>query len=401
MIGIAKYTAGMAEWLAARGHEVRVVTAPPYYPAWQIGHGYSGAVYQRERSRDVSILRCPIYVPASPGGTRRLLHLLSFAVTSLPAMIWEALTFRPQIVLSIAPAIFSAPVSRLAALSCGASAWLHIQDFEIDVAFELNLLRGNGLRRLALGVESLLLRSFGRVSSISPQMCRKIAAKGVASDRIVEFRNWVNVGDIFPLSGPNDYRQALGLAPDQMLLLYSGNIARKQGLEIVIEAAAALQSQSKLVFLICGDGPGKADLLQESSHLSNVHFLPLQPTERLNELLNAADIHLLPQQAGAADLVLPSKLTGILASGRPVIATAMPETALAQEVAECGMTVPPNDANAFIAAIEVLVGDADRRIRLGAGARMRAEACWGQEMVLERFESQLMHLTSHPIGECV
>ena len=97
LIGIGKYTGEMAAWLAARGHEVRVVTAPPYYPAWAVSPGYSGRAWRTERWQGVTVLRCPLWVPRKPSGLKRLLHLASFAASSLPVLLAQAL-WRPQVV---------------------------------------------------------------------------------------------------------------------------------------------------------------------------------------------------------------------------------------------------------------------------------------------------------------
>jgi colanic acid biosynthesis glycosyl transferase WcaI len=127
-------------------------------------------------------------------------------------------------------------------------------------------------------------------------------------------------------------------------------------------------------------------------------MLPLQPYLRLNELLNAADIHLLPQRAGAADLVMPSKLTGMLSSGRPVLATAEPDTQVGHVVGgymqddACGVIVPTEDPTALHAAVKQLVNDPELRQRLGTNARRYAVEHLGREQVLERFQRDLSEL---------
>jgi colanic acid biosynthesis glycosyl transferase WcaI len=119
--------------------------------------------------------------------------------------------------------------------------------------------------------------------------------------------------------------------------IYSGNIANKQGIEIVVEAARLLRHRKDLMFVVCGNGPNRARLIESSADLDNIQFHDLQPRERLSDLLGMASVHLLPQIAGAADLVLPSKLTNMLASGRAIAATAEPGTGLAAEVDGCGL----------------------------------------------------------------
>jgi len=126
----------------------------------------------------------------------------------------------------------------------------------------------------------------------------------------------------------------------------------------------------------------------------NIQFRPLQPRERLGELLGVASLHLLPQIAGAADLLLPSKLTNMLASGRPIVATAAPGTGIAQEVAGCGLVVPSGDALGLACAIERLVDDRALRAAMGVRARERAEERWSRTRILGRFERQLCELAA-------
>jgi colanic acid biosynthesis glycosyl transferase WcaI len=123
--------------------------------------------------------------------------------------------------------------------------------------------------------------------------------------------------------------------------------------------------------------------------LSNVRFVDLQPANRLNELLNLADIHLLPQRSGVADLVMPSKLGPMLASGRPVIATVAPGTQVAMVIANCGIAVPPGDTSALVKAIQCLAADPTLRRHLGENARREAEAEPSAEQLLDRMEDHL------------
>ncbi len=136
------------------------------------------------------------------------------------------------------------------------------------------------------------------------------------------------------------------------MILYSGNIGAKQGFDILIDAARRLSRRADIKFLIAGEGPAKSGLAARAANLPNVRFLPFQPYARLSEFLGVADIHVLPQAADAADLVLPSKLGGMLASGRRVIVTAAPGTELATFVQDAAIVVPPGNAPALAEAIE-------------------------------------------------
>lgn len=174
--------------------------------------------------------------------------------------------------------------------------------------------------------------------------------------------------------------------------LYSGNIAAKQGIQIVVEAARLLVARSDIQFVICGEGANRSTLIAAAADCDNILFQGIQPPDRLPDLLALATVHLLPQIAAAADLVLPSKLPNMLASGRPVIATARDGTGLAAEVRGCGIVTEPHDARAFADAIEQLIDDDVLRLKLGAAARERAATRWNKDIILADFERELRRL---------
>ncbi|MEJ7686826.1 MAG: glycosyltransferase WbuB [Variovorax sp.] len=350
LTGIGKYTGEMVAWLASQGHEVRVVTAPPYYPDWAVWPGYRASRYTTETWHGATVLRTPLWVPAKVSGTKRLLHLASFALTSVPALLaqWR---WKPDVVWVTEPPLFCAPAALAFARLRSAKAWLHIQDYEVDAAFELGLLKGARLRRLVASVERGLMRRFDRVSTISQRMVDRAAVKGCDAARIVSLPNWADVSAIQPLHADSPFRAELGIRSDAVVALYSGNMGAKQGLEVLAEMAVLLKDRPDLEFVFCGNGAGRAELMKRCERLSNVRFLDLQPVDRLGDLLGLADIHLLPQRADAADLVMPSKLTGMLSSGRPVVAGARADTELGKVASECGFAVAPDDAAAFAKAV--------------------------------------------------
>jgi len=390
-IGTGKYTGELCEWLAGRGHQVRVVTAPPYYPAWKVWAGHRRFWFSRECRNNVDVIRCPIWVPARPRGLTRMLHLGSFALTSFLAFM-HATAWRPQVVITIAPTLASAPGARLLAALTGARSWLHIQDFEVDAAMDMGIVDAGPLKRFALAAERWLLRRFDRVSTISPKMLERLTQKGVTVQRQLSFPNWVDTDAIRPLEVPSVYREELSIPDNAVVALYSGNMGLKQGLELLGDAAHRLADLPHLYFVFGGEGPAREALEGACAHLRNVRFLGLQPTERLCDWLGLADIHLLPQRADVADLVMPSKLTGMLASGRAVLATAQPGTGVALALADSGEVTSPGDADAFAAALRALATDGQRRNALGRAARQQALATLSREAILGAFHNDLERL---------
>jgi colanic acid biosynthesis glycosyl transferase WcaI len=338
---------------------------------------------------DMEVFRCPIWVPATPRGASRLLLLASFGLSSWPAMLWQV-AWRPDVVLLVEPTLFCSLQALFVAFCSGAKAWLHVQDFEVDAAFELGDLPSSRLRDWAFAIERRLLSRTDRVSTISARMLDRLIAKGVEPSRCVLFPNWVDTTAIYPLPGPSPLRRELGIGEQTIVALYAGSMGKKQGLDLLVDAARALSNRANLRFVVCGEGSYRHTFAEKVKDLPNVSLLPFQPTERLNDLLNLADIHLLPQRADAADLVMPSKLTGMLASGRPVLATAHHGTQLASAVRGLGIVVPPGDPDAFVSAVLELAADKDLRLMLGQEARGYALTHLNSLVILDQFEQSLL-----------
>lgn len=388
LTGIGKYTGEMVEWMARQGHDVRVITAPPYYPEWQVGARYCAWRYRREEGA-ATVWRCPLYVPKQPSTLKRLIHLASFAVSSFFPLIAQR-RWKPDRIIGVVPTLFCTPGIRLLAKLSGARTVLHIQDYEVDAMLGLGM-AGKGkpgaVAKLACAFERSGLHHVDNVSTISRSMMNKACEKGVAAEKVIFFPNWSEVARFRDVSAMQVavLRQQLGLPDDRPIVLYSGNIGEKQGLESVIEVAAQ-QREKPWLFVIVGEGGGKARLekLARVRGLDNVRFFPLQSYDALPALLSLADCHLVIQKRGAADAVLPSKLTNILAVGGNAVITAEATTELGQlcrhqpGIAVC---VEPESVAALADGIEQALAMPKRN----AQALAYAERTLEKENVLSQF----------------
>ena len=387
LVGIGKYTGELAQTLVEKGHNVSVVTAPPYYPYWRVPEGYQSWKYSVEREAVLQVIRCPLWVPKKATGLRRMAHLLSFALSSIPALLSNARK-RPDLIFAIAPALAAAPAAALTGRIFNIPTWLHIQDFEVEVAFNLGIINQDrlfaGYKILRL-IECEIYRHFDRVSSIANSMLRRLKERGVSSQQIVFFPNWVDINQILPEIGGNGYRSELGINDKCTVVLYSGSMGNKQGLEVILETARRLKAERQLQFVLCGEGQAKHDLQNGARDLENIHFLSLQPTEKLSQLLTTADIHILPQKRGAIDLVMPSKLLGMLASGRPVVAGCTSGSELFDIISLVGRVVPPEDSEALAETLVSLLYDLEKRKELGAQGRAYCVRHFAKDEIIDRF----------------
>ena len=386
--GVGRYTGEISHYLSEQHHDVTVVTTLPHYPDWQVMPPYRNGTYRRELQGRVKVIRCPLILRKKMHGMWRLIAPLSFAVTSAPVAFWQILRLRPQTVLCIVPTLFVTPIAIMAARLVGARTVLHVQDLEVDASFAVGHLQKAWLKKIAYAFERAVLRGFDRVITLSSRMAERLAKKGVSADRIAILRNWIDLDHIKPLNRQSSYRCELGIAGNDFVVLYSGTLGLKQGFDCMLEAASHLADRADILFLIAGEGPAKNDLANRYGHLPNVRFLPFQPYARLPEFFGVADLHILPQSPDAADLVLPSKLGGMLASGRPILVTASAGTELADFLQGAAIIVAPGDPLAISEAI-LAAAEASSAANFHAERRLALAGFLSKSVGLEKFETMV------------
>jgi colanic acid biosynthesis glycosyl transferase WcaI len=350
--GIGKYSGDMMEWLAKSGHNCTVVTTYPYYPYWKVQAPYKNRWYKKEvtvfkeSNSTLTVYRCPSYVPPNPTGKKRMLQDMSF----WSSMIWmiTKLAFfgkKHDYIITIAPPFHLAFLGVFYRKLKGGKLIYHIQDLQIEAAQELKILSNERLFDKLYTAERSILKKSDYVSSISDGMIAKIRAK--AGRDVLFFPNWVDTACFFPVENRADLKEKWGYSKDDLICLYSGSMGEKQGIENIIYAADILRDKSNIKFIICGTGPYKHVLqdLVKSKQLKSVSFLPLQDKDKFNDFLNMADLHLVIQKGNASDLVMPSKLTTILAVGGLSLVTAVAGSSLYDVVDKynVGFIVPPDD----------------------------------------------------------
>jgi colanic acid biosynthesis glycosyl transferase WcaI len=385
MIGCARYTSELVAYIAGPQSLIEVVTAPPHYPGWAVKHPFKAWRYAHETAAGVSLRRCPLLVKANGSGIWRLLAPMTFGISVLPVVLWRAIRFRPDVILCVVPTLFALPAAMLARWLTGARLVVHVQDLEVDAAFAVGHLHGRLLHRIGLAFERRMLCAADRVVSISKHMCDRIAVKGVPASRISLIRNWVDNASIHPRGDGAGFRSRNGIPADAFVAMYAGHIGAKQAIDVVLEAARRSAHEPRLTFVIAGEGPMKTALMAQYATLTNVRWLPLQPENELCAMLNAADVHVLPQSRSVADLVMPGKLGGMLASGRQIIAAADAGTELAEFLAGAAILVPAEDPDAMAdALLDALDGQhTDEHL----GTRLALAAQLDRRVLLDSFQN--------------
>ena len=235
-----------------------------------------------------------------------------------------------------------------------------------------------------------------RVVAIGDTMKRRLIVKGVSPARVTVIPNWVDTSVITPHERDNEWAREHGLT-DRFVVMHSGNIGHAQDLETLIRAGALLKDDPRIAIVLVGFGARHQEYvrLSESCGATNVRFLPYQPRELLPLSLSSCDVHFVGLGAGLAGYVVPSRLAGIMAAGRPVLAAADEDSETAQTVREagCGRVIAPGNHEVLAAAIREL-SQADDLEELGRKARLFAVEHLDRHAAIERYRALVAEVLS-------
>jgi len=356
LTGIGKYTGEMVKWMVDNDCDCTVVTSYPYYPYWEVQKPYNSNFYKKEVFTDkrLTVYRCPLYIPQNPSGVKRILHDASFFMSTSLLFIRLLFKQRYDYVITVAPPFHIGLIAIFYRFFKCTRINYHIQDLQVDAAKELNMIRSRFLLSMMFKMEKWIIGRVDTVSSISDGMVAKI--KNKVDKPVIMFPNWADVDSFKPLPKRKDLKTEWGFEKDDYVVLYSGNLGEKQGLGIIIDVAAETVSNLQIKYVICGAGAYKTTLfgLAQERALNNITFLPLQEYDVFNRFLNMADLHLVLQKGDASDLVMPSKLSTILAVGGLSLVTALPGTSLYDIISDnnIGLLAIPENVASIAATIK-------------------------------------------------
>lgn len=360
--------------LADRGHELHIVTALPWYREHRVEPGWGGRPWRTEVTPWGRITRLHPFPTDKTNIPARALAFAGFTgMATLAGLIARG---RPDAVMVMSPPLPLGVAGWLAAASRRAPFVFNIQDVFPDVAVELGAITDRRVIAAASWLERFLYRRADAVTVLSDDLRDNVAGKlgSHRPERVRVIPNFVDTERIAPADPENSYRQEYGLS-GRTVVMYAGNVGLSQSLDLVVEAARRRRDDGDVVFVVNGGGSALEGLKERAAGLPNLRFVPMQPRERLPEVLAAGDLHLVPLRTGLARSSVPSKLYSILAAGRPVLASVDAGTEVATTIdrAEAGVAVPPEDPDAFCAALDELLADPAGRAAMGAAGRRFVE----------------------------
>ncbi len=354
------------------GHDVEVVTAFPNYPVGKIQPGYTGSMYRREIRDGITVHRTWLYASAG-SGLARLCNYLSFAASSLYGLLQSA---KPDFLFVESPPLFLTLTAYVYSRLKGVPIILNVADLWPDTIIEMGLVPKGLATDVLSWLESWSYRQATYITAVTLGIRSSLLSeKGLAQQKVLYLPNGVDTSAFRPQAPDEELKRALGLS-GKKIVLYAGTLGRAHGLENVLKSAELLRHRPEIHFMFLGDGSERPRLqkLQSDMGLQNVSFQDFVPISELHRYYSIADCGLasllnLPLFEGAR----PSKIFGVLASGKPMMYFGKGEGARLVEEANAGVVVPPEDSVALARAISELLND-DAHVReLGKNGRRFVE----------------------------
>lgn len=377
--------ADLAEGLAARGHQVKVLTGYPNYPSGRIFPGYR----QRWRHTEdgaVAVHRVPLFADHSSSAVRRMLNYVSFALSSATA---GRLARGADVIYVYATQMTAGLGPWLWRVAGGTPYVLHVQDLWPDSIVGSSLVAGGRASRLVSGVLDPWLRSAYRRASavigIAPTMVSTLIARGVPRNRAHLVYNWADAGEpVIRTLPPAETARAE--------IIYAGNVGDMQDLDTAIRAAHAA-SDVGVRLTIVGDGVAKPDLcaLVDSLGAENVRFFDPVPRERMPEMYAHADYALVSlKDRPVFRGTIPSKLQAVLSAGLPVVTTVQGDVRALVDDASAGLTADAEDVGSMEAAFRAAAAlTADDRDAMGRRGRELYDTYFSRDSGISSIEGLL------------
>ncbi len=378
--------------LAERGHEVDVVTSLPWYHHHRVDPGWTGRPWRRQRTDHGTIVRVWPFPTDKTNVPARAVAFGGFTGLATAA----ALTLRrPDAVLGMSPPIFLGDAAWAVARRWRVPFVFNVQDIFPDVAVELGALTNPRVIRFAQSHERSVYNRADAVTVLSQDQAANVSAKTDDPTKVRIIHNFVDLDRVSAGDRQTPYREKHGLG-DRLVVMYSGNVGLSQSFDLVRHAADHFADRDDIRFVINGEGAARSLVDEWARSRPNVIVSDFVPREQVSEVLGAADLHLILLKRGLSRSSTPSKLYGILASGRPLLASIDEGSEVANIVAEAdaGRSVSPDEPADFVAALEDLLADRAALQAAGVRAREYVERCLTPEAQAAEYENLFESLTS-------
>ena len=361
--GIAVYTTDLAEALKTKNHQVTVLTSLPHYPWWKVPKEFSDLGEGVTSNNGVEVIRVKHLVPPKMNASKRVRFELSLW-RNLKKASKKLVAKDFDVIVACIPTVAAGVVGKKIARRLAVPFGLIVQDLSGAGARQSGLRGGALISKVASAVEGLVLKAADSMVVVSPAMRDVVSCLGVSSSKILEISNYS--ARKIEVVNRNVARNGFGWKSDEFVMVHTGNMGAKQGLENVVEASKLLSRDSKVKIYLVGHGNQEANLRKLCDGLENIAFMGAVADDQYSALLSAADLLLINERSTQMEMSLPSKLTSYLYSERPVLAAVPRGGATWKFLDGIAELVEAGKPSLLARAMEDLRRDQEKRKRLAS-----------------------------------
>jgi len=388
--GVAPLTTDLCDYLVQQGHTVEVICTFPHYPEWAKRKENKWKIYDHHNYKGVTINRVWNYVPRRLNTITRVMYdtIISFSFLIGSFFIHN----KPKVILAIC-----------SPLQVGFSAWIiskrfnvpfyfHLQDLIPESAANTGMIKNKYFIGIIENFAKFIYNKAAGISVIGHSFKETIIKLGVAANKISYLPNWVDTQWIKPLPKSKSYLKELSIDSSKYIVMYIGNIGKKQDLITLAAAAGILKSHDDIIFIIFGDGNNKKQLVDyiNKYSLNNILLYGVQSKSKLPVMLSIADALVVLQKKEVINMVVPSKLLIYAASGKPIILAGNSNSEGSKFIVESngGLLVEAENHYAVAEKIQSLKNSNNDGYSMHG--RKYVEKRFSKELVLNDFEKHLL-----------
>lgn len=379
--------------------DITVICVVPSYTG-KIDEHYKKQKFYFEEHNGVKIVRVRVPEFDKKNKLSRIKNIISYFINSILATFKVG---KQDLVYSISqPPILGGVLGLIGKIIKGAKYVYNIQDFNPEQVEVVGFSKSPIIIKLAKAIDKFSCKCSDCVIIVGRDMQqtleRRFKGKKVPSNMVIN--NWINEEEIYPLESEHErvqqFKEQYELQ-DKFVIMYSGNIGLYYDLENIIKVIGEFKHHEDIVFAFVGDGTVKNQIEEYSiqNQLSNVTFIPYQKKEDLIYSLNAADVHLVTNQKGIKGVSVPSKIYGVMATGKAILGVLEKgsEAELLITNSQCGLTVEPQDYDEIKRAIESLLQQKQEMARIGIRGRAYLDKHLKKEISVNKYAETLKSLT--------
>ena len=354
------------------GHDVTVVCGLPNHPDGVVPQRYRGTLLYRERIEGINVLRCWLYATPNRGVVKRSIAFLSFMFSAM--FFGSFFSGKCDVVVATSPQLLCGLAGYVVSVLKRKPFVLEVRDLWPKQIIDLGAVKNRLVIGLLTWLEMFLYRRAKAIVTVAPATQEEIASRGIPAEKVHCITNGIDQDFFQPMERMGRLRETTGWG-SKFIVLYIGTHGLSQGLIHILDTAKILADHEDILFVFAGQGAEREMLIErgEQMGLENVHFLAMQPKEMMPSFYAVADVCLVPLKKRDVFLYnIPSKMFEIMACARPTILGVKGQAEQLLEAAKAGITVEPEDAQAFADAILKLKEDPALRKTYGANGRSHA-----------------------------